>query len=112
MTHGFKPESRLHKEEAERIVKTAAKLILSDIRSTNFETSAYPTHEEIENMDKIAVVTPVSQNINAEFDRAFVEADKHWPSYRSSVAREIFSSCNFVWINGRVRPRFWFKVVN
>ena len=38
-------------EEAKRIVKQAAKIILGQIRSTNVDTSEYPSNEVIRNVD-------------------------------------------------------------
>ena len=38
-------------EEAERIVKQAAKIILGQIRSTKFNTDTYPLHGEISNIE-------------------------------------------------------------
>ena len=39
-------------DESERIITLAAKLILADIRSTNFDCSCYPLNETIENVEK------------------------------------------------------------
>ena len=36
--------------EAERIIKTAAKLILSDIRNANYDNNFYPSNEIIESV--------------------------------------------------------------
>ena len=105
----FQARKQTPQEEAERIVKTAAKLILRDIRSRNLETIAYPPHEEIENMDYGLQWLPPYLRL---FMQSLTGHSLKLISIGQAVAREIFSSSNFVWINGRVRPRFWFKVVN
>ena len=40
------------REESERIIKMAAKLIVSDIRDTEYETEFYPTNDTIKNCDE------------------------------------------------------------
>ena len=54
-------------EEAERIVKQAAKTILGQIRSTKFNTDTYPLHGEISNIE-------ISKEWIPSYLRLFVES--------------------------------------
>ena len=40
------------KEESERIIKKAAKLIVSDIMDGNYDSEYYPSNESIESLDE------------------------------------------------------------
>ena len=51
MTNGILPKKKI-KKEAERIITTAAKLILGDIRSVKYDCEHYPTYADIDNSNK------------------------------------------------------------
>ena len=48
----FSERKKDSNDEAERIIVTAAKLILNNIRSAKFNYEFYPTREDIENCEK------------------------------------------------------------
>ena len=48
----FRDKKKDSNDEAERIIITAAKLILNNIRSAKFSCEFYPTREDIESWKK------------------------------------------------------------
>ena len=47
----YNDRDRNKERDAERIITTAAKLIMSEIREKRYDTSTYPTSEDIRNQD-------------------------------------------------------------
>ena len=100
-------------EEAERIIETAAKLILNDIRLANFDVKTYPNLGEIESVeDESNYLPPQLRLFMQGLSKKILEGNKHWPSYHSHGAWKIFYSSNIIWTCSGTGSCFWFKVVN
>ena len=100
-------------EEAERIIETAAKLILNDIRSANFDVKTYPNLGEIESVeDESNYLPPYLQLFMQGLSKKILKGNKHWPSYHSHGAWKILYSSNITWTCSGTGSCFWFKVVN
>ena len=69
-------------DEAERIIATAAKLILGDIRATEFDNTNYPNNENIENLEKGKEWLP-------RYLRLFMEKLINYPLKQVSIGQAI-----------------------
>lgn len=72
-------------EEAERIITTAAKLVLDDIRSRTFVVDSYPNNEEIENFEKGKEWLP-------RYLRIFLETIIKYPLKQASIGQAIVNA--------------------
>ena len=72
-------------EESERIITTAAKLILDDIRSSKFVMESYPKNEDIEDCDKGIEWLP--QHL-----RMFLKAIIKYPLKQASIGQAIVNA--------------------
>ena len=72
-------------EKAERIIRTAAKIILDEIRSSKFTCEAYPTNEDIESIQQGKEWLP-------NYLRMFMELLIKYPLKQVSVGQAIVNA--------------------
>ena len=68
------------KEESERIIKMAAKLIVSDVRDAEYDIDFYPTNDVIENFDEnLNWLSPKLRFFMEKCIHSKIKTRKYWP---------------------------------